>query len=200
MQGELAGSRRMSLRYEAVGFVTYAQDLIVFLPLGQSTFRASNVDSALLAGAELSATFTVAGVVLSAAYTLLATENRSDDPLTRGRPLPGRPMHDLTYDAAYRFGPVRIRYGVDAVAGTTVDTAATIVLPPRIFHGASVLVDVPFARGLSAGLEVQNLFDQRTLYVPSRLSRASVAIPVSDFLGFPLPGRTIWFSARFRTR
>jgi iron complex outermembrane receptor protein len=193
-----AGDGRVHFRYELVGFVTRAEDLIVFLPLGRSTFRASNVDSALFGGAEISAALAARGLSLTASYTLLATENTSDDPLARGRPLPGRPMHDLSYDAAYRIGPVRVRYGVDAVAGTTVDTAATIVLPQRIFHGAGASLDVPFARGLRLGLEVQNLFDLRTLHVPSPLRRAPIALPVSDFLGFPLPGRTVWVTARFR--
>lgn len=192
------GDGRVHFRYELVGFATRAEDLIVFLPLGRSTFRAGNVDSALLGGAEISAALAARALSLTATYTLLATANTSDDPLSRGRPLPGRPMHDLSYDASYRIGPVRLRYGVDAVAGTTVDTAATIVLPPRIFHGAGASLDVPFARGLRVGVEVQNLFDLRTLHVPSPLRRAPLAVPVSDFLGFPLPGRTIWVSARFR--
>ncbi|UQA60981.1 TonB-dependent receptor domain-containing protein [Polyangium aurulentum] len=197
VHGDL-GDGRVHFRYELVGFVTRAEDLIVFLPLGRSTFRAGNVDSALLGGAELSGALTARGLSLTATYTLLATENTSDDPLSRGRPLPGRPMHDLAYDAAYRIGPVRLRYGVDAVAGTTVDTASTIVVPSRIFHGAGASLDVPFVRGLRIGVEVQNLLDLRTLHVPSPLRRAPIAVPVSDFLGFPLPGRSIWVTARFR--
>ena len=30
--------------------------------------------------------------------------------------------------------------------------------------------------------------------------RRGVPVPVSDFLGFPLPGRTVWVTARFRAR
>src|SRR3712207_8729037 len=43
--------------------------------------------------------------------TLLIAQNQTD-----GRPLPGRPRHDLAYDASYRFGPVKVRYGVDLVS------------------------------------------------------------------------------------
>jgi iron complex outermembrane receptor protein len=197
LHGDL-GDGRVHFRYEFVGFVTRAEDLIVFLPLGRSTFRAGNVDSALLGGVEISGALAARGLSITATYTLLATENTSDDPLSRGRPLPGRPMHDLAYDAAYRIGPVRLRYGVDAVAGTTVDTASTIVVPSRVFHGAGASLDVPFTRGLRLGIEVQNLFDLRTLHVPSPLRRAPIAVPVSDFLGFPLPGRSVWATARFR--
>jgi vitamin B12 transporter len=118
--------------------------------------------------------------------------------LAYGQPLPGRPLHDFSYDAAYRLGPIRLRYGVDALAGTTVDTAANIIVPPRLFHNAGLSLDVPKMSGLTIGFEVQNLFDVRVMRVPSRLTNSLVALPVSDFLGFPLPGRSFWVSARFR--
>ncbi|MDC3953244.1 TonB-dependent receptor [Polyangium jinanense] len=197
VHGDVAAGR-VSFHYELVGFVTSARDLIVFLPLGRSTFRAGNVDAARIAGAEVSASLTGTRFATTLSYTLMHTENLGEDPLAHGRPLPGRPLHDLSYDAAYRFGPVRLRYGIDAVAGTTVDTAGTILVPPRLFHGAGASLDVPGIPSLRVGVEVQNLFDVRTLRVPSPLSRTSVAVPVSDFLGFPLPGRTVWVTARYR--
>ncbi|MDI1482352.1 TonB-dependent receptor [Polyangium sp. y55x31] len=197
VHGDLA-TGRVAFHYELVGFVTSARDLIVFLPLGRSTFRAGNVDAARIAGAEVSASLTSTHLATTLSYTLMHTENLGEDPLSRGRPLPGRPLHDLSYDAAYRFGPVRLRYGIDAVAGTTVDTAGTILVPPRLFHSAGASLDVPRSSSLRIGVEVQNLFDVRTLRVPSPLSRTSVAVPVSDFLGFPLPGRTVWVTLKFR--
>ncbi|MDI1451920.1 TonB-dependent receptor [Polyangium sp. 6x1] len=197
VHGDVAAGR-VSFRYELVGFITSQRDLIMFLPLGRSTFRASNIDAARLAGAEVSASLVGADLATTLSYTLMHTENLGEDPLSRGRSLPGRPLHDLSYDAAYRFGPVRLRYGIDAVAGTTVDTAGTILVPARLFHGAGASLDVPRVPSLRMGVEVQNLFDVRTLRVPSPLSRTSVAVPVSDFLGFPLPGRTVWVTARYR--
>jgi iron complex outermembrane receptor protein len=190
-----AGDSGAQVSYEAVGFVTYARDLIAFIPLGRSTFRARNVEQARIAGAELSAALSAKGLRTQISYTLLATENLSDHPLANGRKLPGRPLHDLAYDASYRIGPVRVRYGLDAVAGTTVDVEGTRVLPARVLHSAGISARVPFLRGLQASLEAQNLFDLRTLYVSS--TYRPVAMPVSDFLGFPLPGRTLWAAVRF---
>lgn len=188
------------LGYEVVGFVTYARDLIAFLPLGWSTFRARNVEQARIIGLEVSGELAARGLVTSVSYTLLATENLSDDPLSRGRPLPGRPLHDLAYDASYKLGPARAHYALDVVAGTTVDTQGTRALPARVLHGAGVSLDLPWARGLVASIEAQNLFDLRALYVASPLLGASVMTPVSDFLGFPLPGRTLWATLRFRAQ
>lgn len=197
VQGD-ARMDRVALGYEVVGFIADQRDLITFLPLGRGTFRASNIGMALLAGVESSASLVAKNLRTTLSYTYLFTENRSDDPLSYGQPLPGRPLHDFSYDAAYRLGPIRLRYGVDAVAGTTVDAAGTIVVPPRLFHGVGLSLDIPRMTGLTIGVEIQNLFDVRVMRVPSPLTNNLVALPVSDFLGFPLPGRSVWFSARFR--
>lgn len=181
---------RVTFGYELVGFVSAAHDLIVFAPFGYATFRAANLDRALLGGAELTASLAARGARLQLSYTLLLTEDQAD-----GRPLPGKPRHDLAYDASYRFGPVRARYGVDLVTGTFVDGRTE--LPPRIFHGAGLALDVPGVEGLRLGIDVANLFDQRVLFVPSPLLGMPVIYPVSDFLGYPLPGRTFWGTVRF---
>jgi vitamin B12 transporter len=191
------GDGRLQVSYEIVAFATLARDLIAFVPLGLATFRARNVERASILGGEWSAELRTRGLRTTLSYTLLATENLSENPLTRGRPLPARPVHDLAYDAAYRIGPVRVRYGLDALAGTTVDIEGTRVLPARVLHSAGASLDVPFVRGLRASVEVQNLLDLRTLYVTSPLRGVPIAMPVSDFLGFPLPGRTVWASLRF---
>jgi vitamin B12 transporter len=184
------GDGRLAAGYELVGFASLARDLIVFQPFGRATFRASNVARALIGGGEISAHVVARGLRVQATYTLLLTQNQDD-----GRPLPGRPRHDLAYDAAYKLGPVRIRYGVDLVSGVLVD--GQIPLAPRIFHGTGVAIDLPWVRGLRAAIDVANLFDQRIQYVPSTLAGGPVPYFVSDFLGFPLPGRTIWGTLRF---
>lgn len=189
---------RAKLGYEVAGFVTNAQDLIVFLPLGLRTFRATNIGAALLVGTEVAATLSAKNLQTTLSYTFLYTENRSDDRLAYGNPLPGRPIHDFSYDAAYRWGPLGFRYGVDAIAGTTLDTSASIGLPPRLFHGAGLSLDVPGFSRLRLGFEVQNLFDVRVMRVYSPGLKNFVPFSVSDFMGFPLPGRSFWATLRFR--
>ncbi|WP_218920224.1 TonB-dependent receptor domain-containing protein [Chondromyces crocatus] len=191
LQGEV-GTGQVRLSYEAVGFATAARDLIAFVPLGRSTFRAENLDRGTLLGAELLVTLSARRLRTSISYTLLSARNTGDDPLTTGRPLPGRPAHDLAYDAAYRLGPVVLRYNLDAVAGTTVDEGGTVVLPPRVLHGVGAALDVPWLPGVQASIDVNNLFDLRVLHTGSALTTRAVALPLSDFLGFPLPGRAVW--------
>lgn len=185
-----AGDGRVGGGYELVGFLSAARDLILFRPFGRATFRAENVSRALIGGAELSAHLVARGLRMQASYTLLFTQDQAD-----GRPLPGRPRHDLAYDAAYRFGPVRLRYGVDLVSGVLID--GQIPFAPRIFHGTGVAIEVPGVDGLRAAIDVSNLFDQRIVHVPSTISGGPVPYPVSDFLGYPLPGRTVWATLRF---
>ena len=184
------GDGRLGAGYEIVGFFSAARDLILFQPFGRATFRASNVDRAILGGAELSAHLTARGLRNQVSYTFLVAQNQDD-----GRPLPGRPRHDLAYDASYQLGPARFRYGVDLVSGVLVD--GQLPLPPRIFHSTGLAIEVPFVRGLRVAVDVQNLFDQRILWVPSPASGGPIPYPVSDFLGYPLPGRSIWGTLRF---
>lgn len=189
--GVAAGS--VGLGYELVGFATRAADLITFEELGEGTLVARNVESATLLGLELVLGLSARGVRSTLSYTLLHTENTSTEPLVAGRPLPGRPVHDLAYDAAYDLGPLDLHYGVDAIAGTTADTAGRIELPARFLHAASAGFTLPPVR---VGLAVENLGDLRVLHRPSALGARPVAVPVSDFLDFPLPGRTFWLTVR----
>ena len=69
------------------------------------------------------------------------------------------------------------------------------MLPARIFHGVGGAIDLGES-GVRIGADVENLFDLRVLAVRSALL-GSIEEPVSDFIGYPLPGRTVWISARF---
>jgi len=112
-------------------------------------------------------------------------------------PLPGRPDHDLVADAGATIGPARLRYGVDAVTGLRADLAGAVVVPARVLHFAGIRVDVPRVPGLRVALDVKNLFDLRTGTYDGALG--PVERPIGDAYDYPLPGRTILASARYRT-
>jgi len=192
------GDRRAAFAYELAFFVTSARDLIAFVPLGIATFRAENIDRAILAGAEVSASLTARGLRSQVSYTFLFTRNQSPEPIYEGRPLVGRPQQDLAYDASYRFGPFGVRYGLDLLAGATADLEGTLVLPPRVVHGAGASVQLPFRVPLRLGFDAQNLGNLRTLPVAS-FQRGSVSLPYSEFPGFPLPGRSFWLTLGVQT-
>lgn len=186
---------RVQWEAELVGFAWQVRDLIVIRPVGLLTLRAENVEGARIAGGELSVAASTGPFRLVASYTRLYTEDRSSDPTTRGRRLPGRPEHDLTVDASARIGPVTLRYGFDVVSSTALDRTATKVFPTRVFHGAGARVDI---RSISILAEVINLLDQRTvdvLYESGSKPRFG-PYPLSDFLGYPLPGRRFTLAIR----
>jgi hypothetical protein len=193
-----ASNQRVSFAYEAAFFVTSARDLIAFVPLGIATFKAENIDHALLAGAEISASLTARGLRSQVSYTFLFTRNQSGDPITDGRPLVGRPQQDLAYDASYRFGPASVRYGLDALEGVTANSEGTLVLPPRILHGAGAALELPLRVPVRIGFDAENLGDLRTIPIASH-QRGSVTLPYSEFPGFPLPGRSFWLTLRVQS-
>ncbi|MFO0679015.1 MAG: TonB-dependent receptor [Polyangiaceae bacterium] len=191
----------LRMEAEAVFFTTDATDLIVFVNVGAyGRAKATNIGRASLTGAEVSVDLRAHGIDLHASYTGLATANGAAcDARVSGRcvspNLPGRPEHDVVVDLSFTRGPVRVRYGIDALSGMTADLAGTVTVPPRVLHGAGATVEVPFVPGLRLGFDVKNLFDLRTADYAGVLG--PVRVPVGDVYEYPLPGRRFLVHARF---
>jgi iron complex outermembrane receptor protein len=143
---------------------------------------------------------------MQASYTLLHSEDRSDDPARRGQPLPGRPRHDVF--VRWSAGPTfwakgvsiepRVFYTVDYIAGTFLDPSGRFELPPRAIQGVGT--EVHFADAVHLAVEVRNLLDVRTAFVTLPVAAARPQrVAVSDFIGFPLPGRSVWATLRIDT-
>lgn len=193
-----------TLYAQAAGFSVWAHDLIQWVAAGPVT-RPINVQGARLSGMELAATFVPDRrlVMLDANYTLLHSRNLSPDPAEHGKPLPGRPRHELyVHGSTGRAFVVRgvaleprLSYTVEVIAGTRLDTSGRLRLPPRAIQGLGLELHVAERLHLSA--EVRNLLDVRTAVVTLPVSGARPAsMPISDFLGFPLPGRSLWVALR----
>jgi outer membrane receptor protein involved in Fe transport len=193
-------SRRVGvvrLALEVVGFGTWAQDLIVFVPTGVTGAKATNIGRARLAGVEVDARAAAGPFEVRASYTGLATEDEAACTAATGgcaRPsLPGRPANDLVGDAMVRVGPAVVRAGVDAVSGMVADVAGSIGVPARVLASTGLRVDV--ARGVRVALDVRNVFDVRTGTYAGALG--PVREPIGDYYEYPLPGRSFLVSARF---
>jgi hypothetical protein len=193
------GAARVAL--EVVGFATWAEDLITFVPTGAyGRAKATNIGRARIAGVEIDARAAAGPIEVRASYTGLATEDDAACAAATGpcaRPaLPGRPANDLVGDVVAHVGPARVRAGVDAVSGIASDVAGSIVVPPRVLASAGARVDV--ARGVRLALDVRNVFDVRTGTYAGALG--PVDFPIGDAFVYPLPGRTVLVSARFTER
>jgi len=201
--GARVQGRRGALRgrAELVGFAVWATDLITFVAQGAyGRLRATNIGRARVLGLEAIAEGAWGPADLRVVYTGLATTNESSCDVTLGAcdrpPLPGRPEADLVADAGVAIGPARVRYGVDAVSGLRADLSGAVVVPSRVLHFAGVRVDVPRVPGLRVAADVRNLFDLRTGSYDGALG--PVERPIGDAYDYPLPGRTVLVSARYR--
>lgn len=190
----------LQLHGQLAGFGTWSEDLITWVSAGRVS-RAVNLAAARIRGVE------VFGRVLAlderlevdASYTFTDTADRGPDPTTRNQPLPGRPRHDAATHASigrrFMAGGVelvpRIRSGVEVLSGTRLDTAGRYVVPTRVLQ--SIGVELHAARRVRWALEVRNLLDQRTgpVTLPVGDRRPNPA-PIGDYLGYPLPGRSLW--------
>jgi hypothetical protein len=185
---------------ELVGFATWADDLIAFVPVGFGSAKAMNIGRARIAGVEIDGRAAAGPVEVRASYTGLATENDAACAATVGPcirpPLPGRPASDFVADVLGRIGPARLRVGVDAVSGIVADMTGSIGVPARVLAQAGLAVDV--ARGVRLAADVRNLFDVRAGTYAGTLGSARE--PIGDSFAYPLPGRSVLVSARYTVR
>ncbi len=197
----LGGPRKLGeAELEAVGFVSYAEDLILFVSQGAfGRAKAVNIGSARTLGLETSLRARLGGSDVRASYTLMPTANlsecRSDVSGCARPPLPARPLHELFVDLGYTLGPVRAGYGLDLTSGTRADVTGTIVVPLRVLQAARLRYDAGWLPGLRFTGEIRNLFDVRTATYDG--AAGPITAPIGDFYDYPLPGRTFFVSARF---
>jgi len=189
---------RARFAIEVVGFATWAQDLITFVPTGAyGRAVATNIGRARLAGVEVDARAAAGPIELRLAYTGLATEDDSACTAATGGcnrpPLPGRPANDLVADLIGTAGPASLRAGVDAVSGMVSDVAGSIGVPARALLSSGARLDV--ARGVRLSVDVRNVLDVRTGTYAGALG--PVPEPIGDAYQYPLPGRSVLVSARF---
>jgi len=198
-------SSRIRAQLELDGFATHADELITLMPEGAlGLLKAENIASARIFGVEASADVRGYGFDVRAAYTGLLTFN--DDPSVAAGagsrpPLPGRPAHDFVGDIAYSIGPLRVRYGIDVIARLYADDAGNVPVPDRVLQSTGVRLLVPRVPSLRLAFDVSNLFDVRTgipAALPNQLPGLAVQpAPIGDQFNYPLPGRTLLFTARW---
>ncbi|MGH1348249.1 MAG: TonB-dependent receptor plug domain-containing protein [Nannocystales bacterium] len=190
----------LAVHGQLAGFGTWSEDLITWVSAGRVS-RAVNLAAARVRGVEVFGRVLALGerLELDASYTFTDAVARGPDPTTRNQPLPGRPKHDAATHASIgrRFvtGGVelvpRIRSGLEVLSGTRLDTAGRYEVPTRVLQ--SIGIELHAARRVHWALEVRNLLDQRTgpVTLPVGARRPTPA-PIGDYLGYPLPGRSLW--------
>lgn len=190
----------LQLYGQVAGFGTWSEDLITWVSAGRVS-RAVNLAAARVRGVEISGRMLALGerLEVDASYTFTDAVDRGPDPTARNQPLPGRPRHDASAHAGIgrRFDArgtelfPRLRVGAQVLSGTRLDTAGRYEVPTRILQ--SLGVELHAARRVHWALEVRNLLDQRTGPVTLPVGdRRPTPAPIADYLGYPLPGRSLW--------
>jgi iron complex outermembrane receptor protein len=196
--------RDWSLFATLAGFGSFTQDLIAWVQAGP-VVRPTNLEGARVLGVESSAQLTAPKrwVIAQVNYTFMDAMNLSEISSQNGQPLPGRPRHQVFARASVgrEFGAARweprVFYGVDYAASSYLDPSGRFSLPPRNFH--NVGAELHLLRRLDVAFEVRNLLDQRQVnWQPPIAGEDPVPTAVVDFIGYPLPGRSLWGSLRLR--
>ncbi len=187
---------------QVAGFVAKPESAIVLMPASGGASLSRNLGDATLYGLETAITARVGNsLTFTGNYTLI--ESRQDSPLVSydGKRLPLRPRHDVyaRVDAIARALGRRGTVWADLAftSGNFLDAANNSQVPHRLLLGAGLKARL--SRHLLLGVEVKNLTNTRvesiSLDPPPRPDLATVPRAVSDFLGYPLPGRAFYVSA-----
>jgi len=192
------------LYVEAAGFGSLTRNTIVQVPTAGLATVATNLGDAFIWGGELTASSRFARTAtVTASYTYTDSRQQSTLPSYEGKRLPQRPRHllDARIDVARRWWHRLAVLWVDSTlaSGNYLDAANLRAVPARALFGAGIKLEpVP---GLLVGVEVKNLTDERVEDVrldPAPrpdLTRAPRAI--SDFFGYPLPGRAVYVTVEW---
>ncbi len=164
------------------------EDMILFVPNSRFSLRAENVDAAEIKGVEISGRVTLWKTwKYYGSYTGQDARNRSSVSYLENRYLPLRPRHELGNGLGYE--GEYLRAGVDLVYVGAVykdrSNEAFNYEGPRQTVGAFLKwswYGREEARELLFAIEVKNILNER----------------VSDIVGYPLPGRSVYASAAYR--
>ena len=179
---------RLRLSFDAALFADWARNLIYFRQVG-TYMRPGNLGSARILGAETSATldwrhrFRFFGQT-----TFTDARDMEDASGSYGKQLPNRPrlrayarpeLRNLRLAGRWRWG---LYADLDATSGNYLDSANLVEVNPRVLFGAGGQIEAP-QWGLRLVASAHNLANK----------------PVVDFTGYPLPGRSVFFTLQWST-
>ena len=180
-----------------VGFGYNYDNLIQFFQNSQRVARPENVASARIAGIEAGFYWPLpCGVSARIGYGFTDGVDTSNLAGQEDNDLPARPRHSVTGGLAWAWRGLTAEYVVQFDSEHPVDRAGYQRIPDRHMHSARLSYAPDWALGFSLAVDAHNLLDQRTAEVPLLPSppgqEQTTRRAVSDFLGFPLPGRSIF--------
>lgn len=191
--GEAQGLR---LSGQVVGFAQGVKDLIVYLQTAQRALVPQNVGLASVTGVELSGRLAWRKhLEVAAQVSAQAPRQRTPDDAVRGRTLPG--VSTWLADVVVTGRPtaaVEIGSAVSAQSGLWRD-AGNLARSPDRWTVDAWLRTQPWPAGPWFAVGLRNLTDRVTASVPQdplRPDGPRVSEAVTDLVGYPLPGRSVF--------
>jgi iron complex outermembrane receptor protein len=180
--------------------VAYARrrvtDLIVYVQNSQFTQIAQNVGDAYVRSTEAALAISLGPWVSSRTnVTWTLTRNLVDEPAYADKALPGIPPVEVNQETTLRLpGRIGLSHTWSYTGLTYTDTADIGFTAPRNLH--SFALDLTPVVGLpTLRAELLNAFDVRGTAVDrnplDEADDTSIVRPLTDFSGYPLPGRTV---------
>jgi len=174
-------------------FQSSVADRILFVQNSQHTSVPVNLGSSWTQGVEAALALDLFGWVDSQSnLTWTLSRNLTPQRDVADMQLPGIPTWELYQGTSVHWGEhVRLGHSWSYTDGTYLDATNWFLSPPRSLHGAFLRVG---HGGLSAELSVLNLLDRTMAWAdrnPLSADDDTLAPgPITDFFGYPLPGRT----------
>jgi vitamin B12 transporter len=196
----LEADGRLTGALDAAYFWTHARNQILFVQNSQRTSVPVNFGETHTDGVELAVTGEALSA-LSSQTTLTWTRsvNRTDSDDVRGNQLPRIPAWELYQGTSLHWDErVRLGHTFSYTAGNYWDATNFFLAAPRAIHGAFLRLGTG---RISAEGSVLNLTD-RTVVVMDRNPLSDdddtpILQPLTDFTGYPLPGRTWLLTLRW---
>ena len=154
-------------------FRTKVKDLILWQPVQGGKWSPSNVGQAVMEGVELQAAGKRGKTAFEFNYTFLRAYDATDDPITSGKQLIGRPEHQAHLRLARPLGAWKAALRLDATGKRFYTSANTKALGGYLLADLSLSREMPWLGTLS--LSVRNLLDKSYQTIP----------------GYPVPGREV---------
>ena len=198
VQGRAEG-RLGWVQVEGVGFWSLSRDRIVYVQNAQGVALPLNLQNARIGGVEGAVTVAVSERVESSTQlTWTQSRNLDSDPAYAGKQLPRIPAWELHQRTGLVWRSIRVGHRVDFADGNYWDLTNWFRSAPRHLHGVFARVT---SGSWSVEADVLNLADRIVETVPlDPLAPEGVRVdqPVTDFAGYPLPGRTFLLTMRWQ--
>ncbi|MEC7986290.1 MAG: TonB-dependent receptor [Myxococcota bacterium] len=190
------------LQLEATHFWNPSQNRIVFVQNSQRTLIAQNVGRAWVQGIEFALSWGHRDIFLSQSnITHTLSRNLNTDPLVANKVLPRTPAIQLHQHTSFFAGKkLQLSHDWSYTSANYWDEANWYGSTPRSLHNAFVSFTL-HARAPSLELSCLNITDNIVEWVPRNGPQSEdntqIQQAVSDFVGFPIAGRTWMLSVRW---